>query len=137
LVVDDRGFFVPALNGFPGPFVKLLLNSFGIKGLVKLMDGEEDRRAVFSSAVGYFDGQEDRIFVSDEVGTVLEKPAGDNTRGWSDLLYIYSPSTFPGKSLAELSDSQWQEYLDDCDEHDPFSSLRDYLAEHKILAPRA
>ncbi len=28
IVVDDRGFFIPALNGFPGPFVKLLLNSF-------------------------------------------------------------------------------------------------------------
>lgn len=28
VVVDDRGFFIPALKGFPGPFVKLLLDSF-------------------------------------------------------------------------------------------------------------
>lgn len=51
LVVDDRGFFIPALGGFPGPFVKLLLDSFSYKGLIKLMAGETDRRAVFSFGI--------------------------------------------------------------------------------------
>ena len=40
LIVDDRGFFIPALKGFPGPFVKLVLDSFSHEGLVKLMRGE-------------------------------------------------------------------------------------------------
>ena len=40
IIVDDRGFFIPALNGFPGPFVKLLLDSFSYKGLIKLMANE-------------------------------------------------------------------------------------------------
>ena len=47
LVVDDRGFFIPALKGFPGPFVKLLLNSFSYPGIIKLMKDETDRRAIF------------------------------------------------------------------------------------------
>ena len=47
LIVDDRGFFIPALKGFPGPFVKLLLNSFSYPGIIKLMQDETDRRAIF------------------------------------------------------------------------------------------
>ena len=43
LIVDDRGFFIPALKGFPGPFVKLLLDSFSYPGIIKLMKGETDR----------------------------------------------------------------------------------------------
>lgn len=50
LIVDDRGFFIPALKGFPGPFVKLVLDSFSHEGLAKLMRGELDRRAIFSFA---------------------------------------------------------------------------------------
>ena len=40
LIVDDRGFFILALKGFPGPFVKLLLDSFSYPGIIKLMQGE-------------------------------------------------------------------------------------------------
>lgn len=60
-IVDDRGFFIPALKGFPGPFVKLVLDSFSHEGIAKLMQGELDRRAIFSFAAGYFDGEKDHI----------------------------------------------------------------------------
>ena len=49
LIVDDRSFFIPALKGFPGPFVKLLLDSFSYPGIIKLMQDETDRRAIFFS----------------------------------------------------------------------------------------
>ena len=81
LVVDDRGFFIPALGGFPGPFIKLLLDSFSYKGLIKLMAGEIDRRAVFSFGLGYFDGESDTILTADEVGFITDEPRGDNLHG--------------------------------------------------------
>ena len=83
LVVDDRGFFIPALGGFPGPFIKLLLDSFSYKGLIKLMAGEIDRRAVFSFGLGYFDGASDTILTADEVGFITDEPRGDNLHGWT------------------------------------------------------
>ena len=89
LIIDDRGFFIPALKGFPGPFVKLLLDSFSYPGIIKLMQGETDRRAIFSFAVGYFDGEKDHIFVADEEGFIIDEPRGDNLHGWTGLLYIY------------------------------------------------
>lgn len=129
LVVDDRGFFIPALGGFPGPFVKLLLDSFSYKGLIKLMAGETDRRAIFSFGLGYFDGASDTILTADEVGFITDEPRGDNLHGWTELLYVYGYDTLPGKSLAELSDDEWQEYLISIEEVDVFAKLRDHLIE--------
>ncbi len=131
LIVDDRGFFIPALKGFPGPFVKLLLNSFSYPGVIKLMQGETDRRAIFSFAVGYFDGTKDRIFVADEEGFITDKPRGNNLHGWTELLYIYGHPSFPGRSLAELSDDEWRKYLTAIEDVDAFVLLRDYLTKQE------
>ena len=128
LIVDDRGFFIPALKGFPGPFVKLLLDSFSYPGIIKLMQGETDRRAIFSFAVGYFDGEKDQIFIADEEGFIIDEPRGDNLHGWTELLYIYGHPSFPGRSLAELNDEEWKEYLAAIEAVDGFAMVRDYLA---------
>lgn len=128
LIVDDRGFFIPALKGFPGPFVKLLLDSFSYPGIIKLMQDETDRRAIFSFAVGYFDSEKDHIFVADEEGFIIDEPRGDNLHGWTELLYIYGHPSFPGRSLAELNDEEWKEYLAAIETVDGFVMVRDYLA---------
>ena len=128
LIVDDRGFFIPALKGFPGPFVKLLLDSFSYPGIIKLMQDETDRRAIFSFAVGYFDSEKDHIFVADEEGFIIDEPRGDNLHGWTELLYIYGHPSFPGRSLAELNDEEWKEYLAAIEAVDGFAMVRDYLA---------
>lgn len=128
LIVDDRGFFIPALKGFPGPFVKLVLDSFSHEGLAKLMRGELDRRAIFSFAAGYFDGEKDHIFIASEEGFITDQPRGDNLHGWTELLYVYGHPSFPGRSLAELSDGEWQEYLAAIEDVDVFAKVRDYLA---------
>ena len=128
LIVDDRSFFIPVLKGFPGPFVKLLLDSFSYSGIIKLMQGETDRRATFSFAVGYFDGEKDHIFVADEEGFIIDEPRGDNLHGWTELLYIYGHPSFPGRSLAELNNEEWKEYLAAIEAVDGFAIVRDYLA---------
>ena len=129
LIVDDRSFFIPALKGFPRPFVKLLLDSFSYPGIIKLMQGETDRRAIFSFAVGYFDGEKDHIFVADEEGFIIDEPRGDNLHGWTELLYIYGHPSFPGRSLAELNNEEWKEYLAAIETVDGFAMMRDYLAK--------
>ena len=128
IIVDDRGFFIPALNGFPGPFVKFILDSFSYKGLIKLMANEKDRRAIFSYAVAYYDGKKDKVLVANEVGFITNKPKGTNLHGWTDLLYVYGHPTFPNKSLAELDDKEWKEYLKSIEDVDPFSLLKKYLS---------
>lgn len=41
----------------------------------------------------------------------------------------YGYDTFPGRSLAELNDDEWQEYLASIEEVDVFAKLRDYLVK--------
>ena len=130
LIVDDRGFFIPALNGFPGPFVKLLLDTFSYKGIIKLMNGEADRRAIFSYAIGYFDGKENIVLVTDETGFITKSPRGNDLHGWTDLLYVYGHPSFPDRSLAELNDNEWQSYLKAIENVDSFVELKKYLLAH-------
>lgn len=131
VVVDDRGFFIPALKGFPGPFVKTLLDSFSYQGLIKLMRDEPDRRALFSFALGYFDGTKDHIFVTTEEGFITDEARGDNLHGWTELLYVYGHPSFPGRSLAELNDQEWAVYLEKISDVDTFVEFRDYVKETK------
>lgn len=133
IVVDDRGFFIPSLNGFPGPFVKVLLDGIGVDRLAKLMKDESDKRARFSYGVGYYDGKKDHIFTADEEGFIVDEPRGDNLHGWTELLYVYGYKTFPKKSLAELDDNEWQEYLDDIENIDIFKILCDYIQKIDVV----
>jgi inosine triphosphate pyrophosphatase len=134
LVVDDRGFFISALGGFPGPFIKLLLNTFSYPGLIRLMKDVEDRRAVFSYAIGYFNGKEDIILTADEVGFIIDEPRGNNLHGWTELLYVYGYKRFSNRSLAELDDAEWEEYIKATADVDPFVLLKNHLAKPRVYA---
>lgn len=53
----DAGFFIEKLNGFPRAFVNFTLNTLGLKGILKLMEGVENRSCAFKECLTYFDGQ--------------------------------------------------------------------------------
>ena len=127
IIVEDRGFFIPALNNFPGPFVKVFLNSIGTKGLLKLMEGMEDRRANFVSVLAYFDGEKDHYFYDYEKGFLINEEKRSNIRGRPEILYIYGRETFPDKSLAELNDQEWESYLIDIEKNDFIEEFKTFL----------
>ena len=54
MVVEDAGLFVDALNGFPGPYAAYVYRTIGNKGLLKLMDRVDNRKATFRSVIAYF-----------------------------------------------------------------------------------
>ncbi len=107
IIVDDRGFYISALRGFPGPLIKPVLDSIGIQGLLQLLQHKEDRQACFICAIGYYDGTHDHYFFDEEAGVIVTKPRGENTREWTDLHFIFSSESFPDKTLAQLSDDEW------------------------------
>lgn len=127
VLVDDRGFDIHALNGYPGPMLKFTLATIGYQGFLKLMEGKRDRRADFITSLGYYDGRDDAYFQTKEEGFLTEKPQGENLRGWNDLLYIYGYKTVPGKSLAEYSDAEWSAYLEALNEDDVMKQFLQYI----------
>jgi len=54
IIVEDAGLFVDGLNGFPGPYAAYVYKTIGNRGLLKLMRGNEKRKAKFMSVIAYF-----------------------------------------------------------------------------------
>ena len=51
--VVDAGFYIDELNGFPRAFVNFSLETIGLEGILKLMDGMKNRECVYKSAVAF------------------------------------------------------------------------------------
>ena len=57
VLVEDAGLFVDALNGFPGVYSSYVLKTIGTSGLLRLMEGLENRVAYFQAVAVLWDGK--------------------------------------------------------------------------------
>ena len=102
----DSGFWIDELNGFPKAFVNFALDSIGIDGILKLMEGKEHRNCRFTECLSYYDGKELHQFMGKHEGMLADKIQGKDTdKKWSDLWYIYKPLGYD-KTLAEMSEEE-------------------------------
>jgi XTP/dITP diphosphohydrolase len=53
VIVEDTGLFIHALNGFPGPYSSFAYQTLGNNGILKLMEGVDDRTAEFQTVVAF------------------------------------------------------------------------------------
>ncbi|MBU0708763.1 hypothetical protein KJ596_03355 [Patescibacteria group bacterium] len=107
----DSGFFIHSLNGFPKTYVNFALETIGIEGLLKLVEGKS-RDCEFRSCLAYLDNPslEPTYFETTISGTLTEKPQGlmDNYC-WSKLFLIFKPTTM-NTTLAEMGLEEYQEW---------------------------
>ena len=96
LIVDDTGFFIDALNGFPGPYAAYVLHAIGNAGILKLMEGRADRSARFTTAIAYTDERGTRVFTGTINGCITDCPRGSGGFGYDPIFAMGS------KTLAEL-----------------------------------
>jgi XTP/dITP diphosphohydrolase len=97
LIVDDTGFFINALHGFPGPYAAYVQNSIGNTGILRLLEGIQDRSAMFQTGIAYADELTVRTFIGTLEGRITLTPRGINGFG-------YDPIFETGKkTLAEMS----------------------------------
>ena len=82
------GLFVEALNGFPGVYTHYIDDTLGEDGLLKLMEGKENRKAYFKEVLAYCEyGKEPVTFTGITKGTISRKKQGQY--GWSwDFIFI-------------------------------------------------
>lgn len=98
LIVDDTAFSIRALGGFPGPYAAYVLTTLGNGGILKLLEGVQDRAAFFETAIAYADGAETiRVFRGRIDGTVTRSPRGTAGFGYDPIFEVN------GRTLAELS----------------------------------
>ena len=96
-MLEDAGLFIRALSGFPGVYSAYVQKTIGNEGILRLMDGIQDRRAFFKSVVLYSEpGQEPQMFQG-----IVEGQIGFEARG--SLGFGYDPIFYVGdRSLAEM-----------------------------------
>ncbi len=85
VIVEDAGLFIEVLNGFPGPYSSYVYRTIGCKGILKLMEGREERRARFRSAVAYFDGKVAKVFLGEVAGIIAEEERGHEGFGFDPI----------------------------------------------------
>lgn len=99
----DTGFFIEELNGFPRAFVNFSLDTIGIDGILKLMEGKENRKCKFDECLAFFDGKEIKYFYGNHPGNISSQKQGiDRNEKWSDLWYIFKPKGFD-RTLAQMN----------------------------------
>lgn len=102
LLVEDVSLGLEGLGGFPGPFVKWLLQGAGGAGLAAIAYALNDRSAVARCCVGYWDGTRTHLETGEVRGTVLVHPRGEQRFGW-DPWFVPDGSE---KTFAEMTDEE-------------------------------
>ena len=98
LIVDDTGFSIHALGGFPGPYAAYVLSTLGNTGILKLLEGVEDRAAFFETAIAHADRTGTiRVFRGRIDGTNTGSPRGTGGFGYDPIFEVND------RTLAELT----------------------------------
>lgn len=97
--VDDSGLFVDALGGFPGPYSSYVYATIGNRGLLRAMEGVEDRGAEFRCVVAYCDG-DIHTFRGVVRGIIAKEERGDGGFGY-DPVFIHEDRTFAEMTAVE------------------------------------
>ncbi|MEM1597864.1 MAG: XTP/dITP diphosphatase [Pyrobaculum sp.] len=85
VTVEDTGLYIESLGGFPGPYAEYVYRTIGLKGVLKLLEGVEDRRAVFKCAAAICVGGEVKVFVGETRGHVAKEPRGSGGFGYDPI----------------------------------------------------
>lgn len=117
---NDSGLFVNGLKGFPGVYTHYVEDTLGVDGLLKLMEGMEDRSAYFKESIAYCEpGKEPIVFEGITKGRIDTKKTG--TFGWSwDFVFIPDGEN---KTLACFPDEERWKYWS----LDSYKKLVEYL----------
>jgi XTP/dITP diphosphohydrolase len=101
VMIEDAGLFVQALKGFPGVYSAYVQRTIGNAGILRLMQGLENRNAFFKSVVAYAEpGQEPVMFSGEVHGAIGFEQRGEKGFGYDPIFYI------KGISLGEMETDQ-------------------------------
>jgi len=121
---NDSGLVIPALKGFPGPYTHYIEDTITEDGILKLMEGIEDREAYFVEVLSYTEYEKEPVaFISKTEGTISTEKKGEF--GWSfDRIFIPKGQT---KTLAEFPDEERWKFWDE----KAYTQLADSLKKEK------
>ena len=89
VMLEDAGIFVEALKGFPGVYSAYVQKTIGNAGILRLMEGRENRKAYFKSVVAYVEPGMEAVMFSGEVhGQIGYEARGEKGFGYDPIFYV-------------------------------------------------
>lgn len=117
VLVMDGGFAIHALNGFPGPYIRHMIDQMGVENMAKMVGALDDRSCAFTTVATWMDGPESYRQFHDttaDIYTLTDQVwPHDHPAQWSAMWRILVPSGLGyTKPLAALSEAEMQEYAE-------------------------
>ncbi|MGE0015379.1 MAG: RdgB/HAM1 family non-canonical purine NTP pyrophosphatase [Candidatus Methanomethylophilaceae archaeon] len=100
-VIDDTGLFIDSLKGFPGVWSAYVQKTIGNQGILRLMEGEEDRGAEFRTCIGCDIGGETIVVTGVCRGKITTEERGTGGFGYDPIFTHDGRRTFSELSLEE------------------------------------
>ncbi len=94
VIVEDSGFGIDSLSGFPGAYTKYVLRTIGVSGLLRVAQPLAARTCRFTSVLAYIDhNAEAHVFIDDTGVGTLAQAVDDSpcAEAWSDLWRVFVP----------------------------------------------
>ena len=102
VLVEDSSLIFTAWNCLPGTLVKWFEVGVGCHGLLKMLEGFENREAFAVCMVAAFDGQEMLVAKGEKKGEIADSVRGKNGFGW-DVIFIPDQQE---KTYAEMTSGE-------------------------------
>jgi XTP/dITP diphosphohydrolase len=104
IIVEDAGLFVDALKGFPGPYAAYVYKTVGNRGLLKLLENVQDRKATFRSAIAYCDSETGQVtcFTGEAQGEITTQERAVDVKSAFGFDPIFQPNA-SSKTFAEMT----------------------------------
>lgn len=95
VVLTDVGYYIQALNGFPGPFIKYANYWLTTDDFLRLIKGKKNRKVVVKSCLAYCEPSKKPItFLSKVNGSIAEKSAKADKKNSTPMDEIFIPRGF-------------------------------------------
>lgn len=110
LAVMDCTWSIPALNGFPGPYMSSIMKWFKLEDLLNLMKSKQDRTIILENFCCYTDGQIYEVFTRKLYGKINLEPSGNGN--FIDRIVSFRKD---GKSITDCENECENDYDEGAD----------------------
>ncbi len=123
LFIVDSSFKIKALNDFPDAYASYVEHTLKDTGILKLMEGETDRRASYVDTLVYIDKYGYQVFISETKGLISDTSFEGSGEPF-DKIFIRNKDQFPIAYYDNLGDTIYQ--------NKTYLKLKEFFQKRKV-----